>query len=204
MKHIENFEKRKELAYEKNLIKEENYELYRKILNKYRFSLEQYLNKIINFSALDIEIENIKLHFSPSNKAKEYFKESKLSSKYFFCLNQFYIEKLSIEDIKILERENSVNDEVIEVIQRTLKDIISKEGVTNITYGYASPKRIVKNGTLVLEMILGKTDYNVPAKFFLENKRKQDIFINNITNDIKVKIKKVLDIDVQILISRSV
>lgn len=199
-----NLDNRKELAKKKGLIVSDDYSLYRQIFNMYQKAFQYILNQAVDFSFYDGQIQKANLYFTFSFKACEFMKDRMLSSHYFYCLNMFYIEKLSPEDISILRNANSINEDVLSVVRKTYKEIIHKDHVQSITYGPALPQRIVKNDTIVLEIILGKTDYDMDIPSFLENKKRQEEFLEKLVEEIENQIKNVLTTEVKILISRSV
>ena len=78
------------------------------------------------------------------------------STRYFACLNPLFIEKLDTNLIKILIQKHDVDQEVLNIIANTFKDIIKKEGVTKVCYDPPMPKHVVENGTIVLQFLYGK------------------------------------------------
>lgn len=197
------FEKRKQLAIEKGLIKDNDYKIYRHILNLYKLGFETLLSTIIDFEKMDRVIESSNLYFSPSTNAQKFLKDSNLKSKYIYCLNQFYIEKLSQKYIEILKNSNTLTNEVLLIIKNTFQDIITKDGVENITYGPTTPERIIKNQTIVLELIFGRTIYEATTNLYLENHKKQNELIDKIINNIELTLKNTLNTNTKVLVSKS-
>ena len=62
----------------------------------------------------------------PKWQTRERKNNSVLQTDYFSILNPFYIEKLSQEDINWLKEKKVADQEVLQLIERTYKDILKK------------------------------------------------------------------------------
>ena len=196
------FQERKNMAYEKGLIIGEDYTNYRKLLNLYKKSFEILLNSYLNFPAIDKQIENLNLSFAPSKIQLEKVKNTDLNSKYFFCLNQFYVEKLSPEKIKILLEKEQIDEEVMQIINDTFKEIIKKDNCEMITYTYPTPERIIKNGTVVLEFVYGKNKEQKTGQDFMNLIRNQRELLDKLKMEIENVIKEKLQVEARVLIEK--
>ena len=94
-----------ELAKEKSLIINDDNSVYIELANKYKKIFEQYLLSNINIQSYDQKIDSNTFFIGIGNPNKRQLVsnlENHLNSKYFYIINDFYIEKLSIEEINYL------------------------------------------------------------------------------------------------------
>lgn len=204
MKEKERLEKRKELAIQKGLVIGTDDSVYKKVLKVYKLGFEVLLNNKINLVLIDEKINESGCSFNPSIKAKEIYKENVLCSNYIYCLNQFYIEKLGKEDIEKLKGKERVDEEVLRIVERTLKEVIQKEGVGMITYGQATPDTIIKNGTLVLKFIYGKNKEKFGKEEFMIVYKKQKEYIQKLVSYIETEIQNKWNIPAKVLVDKMV
>lgn len=93
----------------------------------YRCGFEELINEKINLKLYDQKLENSKLFLDlPKWQTRERKNNSVLQTDYFSILNPFYIEKLSQEDINWLKEKKVADQEVLQLIERTYKDILKK------------------------------------------------------------------------------
>ena len=196
--------KRRELAVSKGLIKDKDYSSYRKVLNLYKKGFEELLNQRLKFLELDKKIEDSNLYFSPSTSWLKVIEKSNIRSKYFYCLNQFYVEKLDIKYLDILKDKDSVDQEVLDIISSTCKDVLKRDGVKTVTYLPTLPDRIVNNGSIVLELVYGRNSESLTDDEFIINLKKQREFLNAFKVEIQNSIKNNFNIEGVVFTSKMV
>ena len=161
-----------ELAREKGLIVDDNNELYIIIENLYKYLFEYYLINKVNLKLYDDEILNSNLDFGishPSNEEKGNILNDYINLKYIYILNNFFIEKLSLDDINKLKESLNIkylkpNKELLEIINRTYKDVIwnnyTYKGYVdnnyNVYYGEFQPENFVDNDSSMRNMLDAK------------------------------------------------
>ena len=178
----DNFEKRMELAKKKDLIINDDYTNYRKVLNLYKEGFFTLLNNTFNFSYIDEKIDKSNLLFTNIKLNEKY---SSFISKYFRCLNQFYIEKLEEQYLNILIKKEKIDNEVLNIVGITYKEILKKDNVKTATYNPPTLENIVENGTIVIELVYGKNSKELSKEEFLVNLRKQNEFLKQLISDLE-------------------
>lgn len=181
----DNFEKRMELAKKKDLIINDDYTNYRKVLNLYKEGFFTLLNNTFNFSYIDEKIDKSNLLFTNIKLNEKY---SSFISKYFRCLNQFYIEKLEEQYLNILIKKEKIDNEVLNIVGITYKEILKKDNVKTVTYNPPTLENIVENGTIVIELVYGKNSKELSKEEFLVNLRKQNEFLKQLISDLEKEI----------------
>lgn len=202
------------LAQEKKLLENNNKEKYIYLENMYKFYFEKYLCKKVNILKYDNEIKNSNLDFGISKKKiilnglKEF-----LNTKYICLLNNFYIEKLSLEQIKVLEdhtnnKKYELTEEIEEVIRSTYKEVIKKdysrgkyiEKRFSISYGTEMvPENFAYNDDLVLKIFYSRNERKLEDKDFIKNLRDKKQFLEIISNRIIDEINEKLNITCTVL-----
>lgn len=167
-------------------------------LKIYKEGVNYLLDNIINFSNLSNAIDKSECHFAPSKTFKEYGYLS-TSSPYFYLLNTFYLENLSNDDLEILNNKEKIDEDAINIIKRTLKDVITKKDVKSITYFNPTPETIIKNGTLVFIFVYGKNSKSLSDDLYTSNVKKQKEFIKLLKENFENGIKSSLDIECKLL-----
>ena len=120
----------KDLAIEKGLIKDDNYNMYLQVQALYKKLFDCYLNEKIKPNNLDKEIliKNLKIRCLTEKESNIYQKWSSLDSKYIYVRNFFYIERLNIEDLNlfkqvIIEKKDYI-DKLLAIVFNTFKEVI--------------------------------------------------------------------------------
>ena len=159
------------------------------------------LNQILKIKELDDKISNSNLYFGVSNM---YTKdcESMFNTKFIRCLNKLYVDKLSEEEKNMLL--NGSEEEKIEVIRKTYKKVIEKDKVKYITYEFTIPERIIKNPSIVLEIVYGKNTKKFDTDGYIENMHKQEKLIKEIIEKLEEEIKEKLGVLGKVVIQRAV
>jgi len=169
---------------------------------KYIKSFENLLNNMgINNIDKDIEMSN--LYFGISKSLEKYNENNNvfLNSKYVKILNTFYIDNLTLEEKQILENTEIISNEFI---KQTIKKVLSKNGVNTVMYNPPMPERNVENGTLVLQLIVGKNTTLLRGEEYINNLKKQDKYLKDIVEKYEMKLQQNLNINCKIFIDRLV
>ena len=205
----------KELAIQKGLIVDNNNSKYIKLENTYKYLFEYWLVSQIDLEKYNQKIKNSKLDFGIPNPNKNQLisglKEF-LNLDYIYIINNFFIEKLNINDKNILNNfsQGKPNEKELNLIRRTYKEIIKNnylhqeytDKIYNICYGYAIPSNFALNNNLVLKIYYSKNKYRLDDEKFIENISLKKEFLNKISENIVKDIKNRLDIDTTIMIEK--
>ncbi|MDR1687866.1 MAG: hypothetical protein LBS21_04555 [Clostridiales bacterium] len=152
-----------ELAKEKGLCPDSKFdEKYLKMQALYREELEKFLNGKLNLGKYDNLLSDSDLRFITvaEDEKSFYQKYSTFGFKYIYLRNNLPIERLSKEELKILERnfetKNAVNhEELQELVERTYKAVIftynGVEADTIIIFSNDGQKK-APNSALVFEI----------------------------------------------------
>ena len=202
-----------ELAKEKKIIEEDSsLTQYNKLENFYKYLFENYLLRHVNIKKYDEKIENSNLYFS-THKPEQLISglNEYLNLNYIFVLNNFFIEKLSDEDLvflknELLKNENEFTDEMDIFIKRTYKEIITKDKKDDssiksykICYGPAIPSNFALNNALVLKIFYGKNIKTLSDEEFLQNLKNQRNILNTLKNNMEEELSSTLDIPVTVM-----
>lgn len=116
-----------ELLLEKNLGHEVPNEKYFQLLNLYKLYFEQYLKELLPLNLIDENMKKSDLSYTKVNDDDMDFYQStsNMDLSYIYLRNNFYVEKLSNEDIEFVLGQKEYNDEVKEFIRRTYKNVIN-------------------------------------------------------------------------------
>ena len=152
----------------------------------YKKRLIELLIKELGIYSLDNIVEESNCLFRSSTIFEKY--EYMRLSKYIYCLNSLYLENL--------EEDKEITDEFI---KSTLKNVITKEGVKNITYFNATPETIIKNGTLVFAFIYGKNEEELARDDYIINIKKQKEVISRIEEKLKKEVIENFNIECKML-----
>lgn len=204
-----------ELAKTKGLIVNDDNSEYVLLENLYKYLFENFLNEQVNLKKYDEELLNSELDFGIShprqeqkgNNLNDFFKYN-----YIFLLNNFFIEKLSVEDINILRNSLKLEKlvptkELIDIIKRTYIDVIknnyTKKGYVDeiyiVSYGEFHPGNFVSNNALALKIFYGKNKKQMTDEEYLKNMKDKKDYLNNLVERMKNEIKEKLDINIEIL-----
>lgn len=120
------------LAKEKELTdKEEITDKYLKLQALYKKTLGELLVAVLELDSFDNELASNELEFIevPDKEKGFYQKYDTLGLKYIYLRNNIHIEKLSIEDVKILKsalasEDNTAQEQLYKMIARTYPEVI--------------------------------------------------------------------------------
>lgn len=198
------------LAKEKGLITKEDKSKYDNLVKDYKYLLEYYINSIIDLSKYDDGIKNSGLYIGINPKYKSLNEYLKLD--YLFLINRLFVEKLSVEDIKLMDNFNKENitDELIKMVEKTYKDVIYsnyidgeyKDIVCKTCYGPVVPFNFVDNDSLVLKIYYGKNLTNADGEEFIKLHENQLAFFHKLIDQIKKDFKEKLDIKCEVLLEK--
>jgi hypothetical protein len=147
------------LAKEKGLSNEgggEN-QTYLKLESVYRAAFNAYLDSAGALAETDQAIAGSTTSYPriTSKKLHVYQRFGSFGRKYIYLENDFYIERLSTDDLDLLKHPTKEDlPAIMEMVERTYKDVIITQGntalsLTELSYG-ANPAFSVANGTVVL------------------------------------------------------
>ena len=198
-----------------NLIKSKNISLeeYGILKKTYKQLFEIYLQNKIDLKLYDNKIKNSDLDFGKGHPTKsnlindlgEY-----LGLNYIYIINDFFIEKLSINDLNELRKvyqEKKYNINTIKMIEKTYKEVLNNNFVNgkyvnepfNRCYGPVIPKNFALSDSLVIKIIFGKNTKQYDDEEYLVNAKAKTNFLNILCNDLKKGIEENLGIRVTIL-----
>ena len=198
-----------EQAKTKGLITNDD-SLYQKVVDNYKYVLEYYLSTIIDFKKYETDINNSKLYIGKINNYNDINKYLRLD--YLCLLNNLFIEKLDQKDLDLLINYTNINDELIDLVKRTFKEVIKdnyfKGEYTNqiykVCYGPMVPFNFVNNNSLVFKFVYGKNLIDLNEKEFIKLDKKQHAFINKEIDLLKKEIKNKLNVDCEVLIKKDI
>ena len=197
-----------------NLIKSKNISLeeYGILKKTYKQLFEIYLQNKIDLKLYDNKIKNSDLDFGKGHPTKsnlindlgEY-----LGLNYIYVINDFFIEKLSINDLNELRKvyqEKKYNINTIKMIEKTYKEVLNNNFVKgkyvnepfNRCYGPVIPKNFALSDSLVIKIIFGKNMKQYDDTEYLANAKAKTNFLNILSNDLKKEIGEKLGIRVTI------
>lgn len=191
-------------------ISDEEYIILKKT---YKQLFEIYLQSKIDLKLYDNKIKNSDLDFGQGHPVKinlindlgEY-----LGLNYIFIINDFFVEKLSINDLNELRRvyqEKKYNLNTKKMVERTYKDVLNNNFVNgefkdvpfNRCYGPMVPKNFALSDSLVIKIIFGKNIKQYNDDEYLANAKAKTNFLNTLSNELKKEIEEKLGIRVTIL-----
>ncbi len=188
----------KKLSITKGLIINDNNTIYNEVAYKYKYVLEYYISTIIDLKKYEKEINDSKLFIGKNNKYKKL--NNYLNLDYIFLINNLFVEKLSKEDIDLLQtafNKDNISNELLDLIRRTYKDIIRdnyldgdyNNSIYKVCYGPFIPSNMVDNDALVFKICYGKNTLNLDGDDFIELNKKQLSFFKELIDKIKEEIK---------------
>lgn len=201
--------KNEELIKSKNISLEE----YGILKKTYKQLFEIYLQNKVDLKLYDNKIKNSDLDFGIGHPTKsnlindlgEY-----LGLNYIYIINDFFIEKLSVNDLNELRKvyqEKKYNLNTIKMIERTYKDVLNNNFVNgefkdvpfNRCYGPMVPKNFALSDSLVIKIIFGKNIKQYNDDEYLANAKAKTNFLNILSNELKKEIEEKFGIRVTIL-----
>lgn len=201
-----------ELAKQKGLIIDGNTQKYDELVKVYKYLLEYFISTKIDLSKYEDMIKNSGLYIGVNDKYKPLNEYLKLD--YIFLITNLFVEKLSLEDISVLEKfdKNNIADEIIDVIRRTYKDVIYDNFFKgeyqnikyNVCYGPMVPINFVDNDAIAFKIYYGKNLIDLDGEAFIELHKKQLSFFDELINKFKEEVKEKLDINCGVLLEKDI
>lgn len=200
-----------------NLIKEKNIlksSIYLQVQGLYQKALDYYILNNSSIKKYDDMISNSELDFGLIDEKHKHIHHinSYLDLKYIYVRNFLFIEKLNMQQLsyiynKILINDLNIDNQLIEIVKNTYKDVINdnyKHGEykqnTTTCYGSVIPDNIVASNSLVFCIHYGKNNIKLEKEDFLNNYKEKRTFLDNLKQDMEMNLSKELNINVKILI----
>lgn len=200
-----------------NLIKEKNIlksSIYLQVQGLYQKVLDYYILNNSSIKKYDDMISNSGLDFGLIDEKHKHIHHinSYLNLKYIYVRNFLFIEKLNMQQLsyiynKILINDLNIDNQLIEIVKNTYKDVINdnyKHGEykqnTTACYGSVIPDNIVASNSLVFCIHYGKNNIKLEKEAFLNNYKEKRTFLDNLKQDMEINLSKELNINVKILI----
>ncbi len=181
-------------------------EKFSSIYKKYYLFLEKYLNEVLNISKIDNLVSMNDTNMEPVDKKDMDIYQDLSSNKYFYIRNTLYIEKLTEDEINLLNTKEIFDDDIRSLIKNSYKRIITttmpKDGTT-INYGPLAPAFFAQCNALIIgfrydplfDGELAKTDDDA----WYDNYIKQQVFITNLLNLLNKEFSEKIDIPIQVI-----
>lgn len=182
-------------------------ELYLGLNYAYRVLFTLYINKHFNLKKYEEQIEKSKFKFPILKKEKMdiYQYLSSQNFKYFYVRNNFYVERLSIEDktflFDCLENLDIISfDDIDKFIEKTyerviFENVLNSGQICDTNYGPINPKYYFPNNSLIIGFRY--EEFSDDSETISEEKEKM-IFLNelfeNMHTDLNYKVKAPLQI----------
>lgn len=207
-----------DLAKEKGLIVDDNYDLYVGLERIYKYAFEHFLLSFVNLSEYDNRIRNSNLDFGIPHPTKQQLISDLpeyLNLNYIYLLNNFFIEKLDISDINLLKQyfvQSSfvMDNNLTNMIERTYKNVIKRnyfdgkytDGINKVCYGYVRPDNFCDDDAIVLKIYYSKNTVLFTDEEFLKNIKDKELFLQSLSENIISDVKNKLNINCNILIEK--
>lgn len=188
---------------EKNLIIKDDDTLLKQIEMKYKRAFEKMMNEELYLYKIDNTLEQAQLLFLPSTITLK-DKNTQIQSNYIRCLNQFYVEELEMNELEILKNYEDLSEQIMDIVRKTYKTVLTKRNSKTISYNPPSPERIIKNGTVVFELSYGKNQCKVSDTEYLILIRKQKELLTNVIQNLEKEVLDKWDIPCKVLIEKRV
>ena len=177
------------------------------LYKKYYSFLEKYLDKIIDIRKNDKLIESNQNNFQTVEKKDMDLYQDLSSFKYFYLRNTLYIERLSDSELELLEKKETYDDEVNNLIATTYKKVIttptSIENL-NINYGpiesstYYAPCNALIIG-FRYDPLYGGEDTNEDDDIWYDNYHAQQFLLVKILNKFQEEANQKIDIPIKVI-----
>ena len=169
-------------AKTKNLVIDSDFTNFEKVSNLYRQGFVKMLDSIIQLSMIDNKLGESPLSFS---KYSNLYEDVAINSDFLRILNIFYVEKLTQEDISIFLGKETLDDDLVDIVKKTYKDVIYIDNVDTINYSYLQTDKELINGNIIMEVVYLKNKppieniYDDQVNFINE----LEVEINNLTQE---------------------
>ena len=177
-------------------------ESYIKIYDLYKNGLISMINNKIDFSKYNQEIIDSNLYIGTSKSLldKNNSSKYKFNSSFFTYTGELFIEKLSLEHLNTFLSKETVDDEVIRLVNETFKSIIKIDDVDYIILGpNPTLKRKIPSGNLAFIFVFGKNTKSFGKKEEIELLKKQNVFKENLINKLSKEVKDILGVNLSVI-----
>lgn len=205
------------LAIQKGLIINGNKDIYISIQNIYKYFFEKYLTTKINMSNYNNLIKTSKLYFGIPHprtcelvtNLNEYF-----GFEHIYMLNNFFVEKLDIEQIKLLMDSSNnnfeFNEKIKDLVENTYKEVLKKnflkDQYTNkrykVCYGDVIDSNFAYNDELVLKIIYSRNTKEMEESEYIQNLKEKKEFLKDLIKLIKNDILDKMGIGCTVLVEK--
>ena len=208
----------KELAIQKGLIVNENNELYKNLEKVYKYLFECFWVSSVNIHEYNTKIKMSNLDFGvphPTNEQLISGLPEYLNLEYIYLLNNFFIEKLDINDINILKEymvnsDFKIDDNKLDFVRRTYKEVIKnnyhngkyREDVYKVSYGFVIPSNMCDNDSVVIKIYYSKNTFKMNDEEFINNMKEKDSFLKSLCESITSEVKEKLGINCNIIVEK--
>lgn len=175
----------------------------KEVKEKYKSAFEKLIDEEFNLHEVDKKLEQANLFFAPSLVTLDNTK-TEIKSNYIRCLNSFFVEELEERDIEIIKSNDNLSKEIIEVVKRTYKMVITKRNAKTICYNPPTPERIINNGTIVLELSYGRNTQKVSDQEYKDFMLKQKQVITSIVEKIEKDVLEKWNVSCKILVEKRI
>ena len=206
------------LAIEKRLIIDNNKNTYMSLQHVYKYLFERYLVSKVNLKRYNDLIKNSELDFGVPHPTQEQLAtnlKEYLSFEYIYVINNFFIEKLELNDLDLLKEylkkgTFEFNSKMQKFVERTYKDVIKNnyhkgeytDKKYSVCYGAAIPSNFAYNDELVLKILYSKNKIKLADNDFLKNMREKEKFLNEIIMLLKQEVLTRLGISCSVLVEK--
>ena len=181
-------------------------EKYIELYNKYNKYFLRFMIDILDLNMYDKLIGNSELDFGicRENRQDVYQKSSPLN--YIYIKNNLHIEKLSDNDLRLLDVCNDDNI-LLDLIRRTYKEIITINCINNkmlnnnfstqMFPNFYTNSTILPNDALIIVIREGDAKEDLTGEEFWKNAKLKNDFIEDLIAQMKKEIEKKLDCNVE-------
>ena len=170
-----------------NNLDPQNQKLFLDLWSKYYSFLLEYINRKVNLNKYDKEMESLNKVPAEEKDIYQSLAEEKGLS-YIYVRNNVHVERLSSEEIEVLNNNNEYNEEVEKLIASTYGRLIVEnhgEPGTTINFGPPVENFLIPNNVLVVGI---RYDLRGSGENEEEDNKKETIF-----NDVRYNLAKSLN-----------
>ena len=165
----------------------QNQKLFLDLWSKYYSFLLEYINKKVDLNKYDQQMEGLNKVPNDEKDIYQSLSEEKGLS-YIYIRNNVHVERLSSEEIEVLNNNNDYNEEVEKLIESTYKRlIVEKHGEpgTAINFGPPVDNYLIPNNALIVGIRYDLRDTGANEE---EDQKRETIF-----NDVRYHLAKSLN-----------
>jgi len=199
------------LARSKGLVEDNDVltDKYLKMQAVYKAAFYSYLDNIVNFKLYEETLDETGYVFvtREGNRRSSYHHFGSYDARFIFLRNNFYIERLSKDEIELLNAAPDA-ESLYDLVERTYKDIIAvrnlkyPENKFDAEYDKGALTGVTKapNNALVLGLAYGR-EYDAAGMLVSkENEEKKWVIANRLARDMEERIAELLGIPVVVFV----